>query len=196
MTQKSGRPFVYHSDDDRPVTVSLRMPRDLYAQIQHRVRQRHQTMTDALLDAARRWLATPHDPRDVILSDDNTVIQRLQRMVDAAVEAALTARQGAPVSHAPAVMPPLSHDGNTVLRQPASPTASDPTTQRKGGRPRSALGQRILDVLAAHPEGLTAEEVRVYAKADRPVGDILAGMKRRGEARTHGQGRQMRYMRA
>src|SRR5262249_32343535 len=30
-------------------------------------------------------------------------------------------------------------------------------SQKRGGRPRSPMGQRILDLLAQHPEGLTAE---------------------------------------
>jgi hypothetical protein len=27
---KKGRPFVYQSEDEKPVTVSLRLPRDVY----------------------------------------------------------------------------------------------------------------------------------------------------------------------
>jgi hypothetical protein len=194
MAHKSGRPFVYESDDDRPVTVSLRIPRDLYDAIQRRVHQRHQTMTEALLAGARLWLANPTDPHDVILSDDNTVIQRLQRMVDAAVEAALTARQGSPVTHTNAAAPHISHDDNTILQESPSTAASEPSPPPKGGRPLSALGKRVRDVLAAHPEGLTAEEVRVHARADRPLGDILLGMKRKGQTRTQGKGKQMRYV--
>jgi len=32
--KKAGRPFVYESEDERPVTVSLRVPHDLYGQAQ------------------------------------------------------------------------------------------------------------------------------------------------------------------
>jgi len=65
---------------------------------------------------------------------------------------------------------------------------------RQGGRPRSDLGQRILSKLADHPEGLSAEELRVHVQAERPIGDILAGMKKRGDITMLGQGRQVRYV--
>src|SRR5262245_50035396 len=127
--KKSGRPFVYEAEGERPVTVSLRMPRDLYEQIQRYVHMRgRMTTTEFLLDAARLKLETPTAPRDLILSDDNTVIQELQAMVEAAVETALTKRYGqgeAPSgrpsamlvrSDSPESVPTLSSDDNTVLQ--------------------------------------------------------------------------------
>jgi hypothetical protein len=71
--------------------------------------------------------------------------------------------------------------------------APELTRPRKGGRPRSAEGQHILDLLADHPEGLSAQEMRVYLKAEKPLGDTLAGMRRLGTVRTQGQGRETRY---
>jgi hypothetical protein len=186
-TTKPGRPFVYQAEDERPVTVSLRVPRDLYAQLQRYVHLRPQmTMTEFLLDAARLKLETPTDPRDIILSDDNTVIQELQAMVDAAVEVALEKRNGQIEA---ASVPAMSHDDNTVL-QPSQ----EVQPQRKGGRPRSAVGQQILDLLADHPEGLTADELRVYLKATKPIGDILSGMKKTGAVTTQGEGKSLRYV--
>ena len=88
------------------------------------------------------------------------------------------------VSVAPDGAPPVIPRGH--------PTAQGPP--RKGGRPRSALGARILAMLAEHPEGLSAEELRVYVQADRPIGDTLAGMKKRGDILMHGQGKQARYV--
>lgn len=41
---KKGRPFVYQSEDEKPVTVSLRLPRDVYAQVARYVK-RHPGMT-------------------------------------------------------------------------------------------------------------------------------------------------------
>ena len=73
---------------------------------------------------------------------------------------------------------------------------TEPTPQRKGGRPRSALGQRLLDLLADHPEGLTAEQMRGLLSPDRPIGDTLAGMRRLGTVRAEGQGRSTRYFAA
>lgn len=206
-TKKAGRPFVYESEDERPVTVSLRVPHDLYGQVQRYVHLRPQmTMTEFLLDAARLKLETPTDPRDIILSDDNTVIQELQAMVDAAVEAALARRndQGVPtvgsqhdapvLVYNPKTVPEPSYDDNTVIQDREEPE-SKPTSMRhrKGGRPRSAAGQQILDVLATHPEGLTADELRVYTKATKPLGDILGGMRKTGAVRTEGAGKATRY---
>ena len=70
-----------------PVTVSLRLPRDVYEQARRYVGRRPPlTLTDLLLDGLRLRLETPADPRDIILSDDNTVIQEVQEMIRAAVQ--------------------------------------------------------------------------------------------------------------
>jgi hypothetical protein len=87
---KKGRPFVYQSEDEKPVTVSLRIPHGLYDEVERYVKIRPgMTMTEFVLDGIRLKLETPTDPRDIILSDDNTVIQELQTMVDTAVQNAL-----------------------------------------------------------------------------------------------------------
>ena len=87
---KKGRPFVYQSEDEKPVTVSLRIPHGLYDEVEWYVKMRPgMTMTEFVLDGIRLKLETPTDPRDIILSDDNTVIQELQAMVDTAVQNAL-----------------------------------------------------------------------------------------------------------
>jgi hypothetical protein len=192
-TKKAGRPFVYQTEDERPVTVSLRVPHDLYAQVQRYVRVRPQmTMTEFLLDAARLKLETPTDPRDILLSDDNTVIQDLQRMVDEAVEAALAKRNGqAATTSAPmsaVAVPNIPHDCNTVLQ-----SSQEVQPQRKKGRQRSPEGQRVLDVLTQHPEGLSAEQIRGYLTPSKPLGDTLQGMKKTGAVRTEGTGKQVRY---
>jgi hypothetical protein len=85
---KKGRPFVYQSEDEKPVTVSLRLPRDLYAQVERYMKiHPGMTLTEFFLDGARLRLDTPADPRDIILSDDNTVIQEIQEMIRTAVQA-------------------------------------------------------------------------------------------------------------
>jgi len=70
---------------------------------------------------------------------------------------------------------------------------SEPARPRKGGRPRSALGQQIRALLADHPEGLSAEQIRGHLAPGKPLGDTLAGMRRLGTVRTEGQGRVTRY---
>jgi hypothetical protein len=52
---------------------------------------------------------------------------------------------------------------------------------------------RILALLAEHPEGLTAEQIRVYLNSSKPMGDTLQGMRRGNLVRTEGNGREMRY---
>src|SRR5215475_14525693 len=85
---KKGRPFVYQSEEEKPVTVSLRLPRDLYDRVERYVK-RHpgMTLTEFFLDGAQLRLDIPADPRDLLLSDDNTVRQEVQEMIRAAVQA-------------------------------------------------------------------------------------------------------------
>src|SRR5438445_4436 len=69
------RPPTYHTDAEKPVSVSLRIPREVYDQVQRQVSQRRMTLTEALLDGVHLWLETPADPRDILVSQDNTVMQ-------------------------------------------------------------------------------------------------------------------------
>ncbi len=68
-----------------------------------------------------------------------------------------------------------------------------PQPQKRAGRQRSPMGQRILDLLAQHPEGLTAEQIRGYLSPERSIGDILSGMRKTGAVQTQGGGRMTRY---
>src|SRR5512134_740459 len=75
----AGRPLTYHSTDERPVSVSVRIPRELYAQVQQRVQRQRMTLSEAILDGLHLWLETPADLREVFLSDEsNTVMQQLR----------------------------------------------------------------------------------------------------------------------
>ncbi len=65
--------------------------------------------------------------------------------------------------------------------------------QRRAGRPRGKMSQRILTLLAEHQEGLNAEEIRTYLKVSTPIGDTLQGMKRTGAVSVQGKGKGMRY---
>ena len=67
------------------------------------------------------------------------------------------------------------------------------TTRLAPQRPRGEMRQRILALLGAHPEGLSAEEIRVYLKAEKPLGDTLQGMRKQQKVRTQGTGRAVRY---
>src|SRR6266849_4178904 len=127
---KLGRPFTYQSTDEKPVTVSVRIPREDYKRVERYIKMHPgMTLTEFFLDGARLRLDTPADPRDIILSDDNTVMQEVQEMIRAAVQrevGKLSAfmqphanRQGVipPPEAAAEPVPELSHDDNTVLQE-------------------------------------------------------------------------------
>jgi hypothetical protein len=192
---KKGRPFVYQSEDEKPVTISLRLPRDLYDQVDRYVKMRPgMTLTEFFLDGARLRLDIPADPRDIILSDDNTVIQELEAMVEAAVQRALAKERTtlpALATSTPALVPEtptqpvadLSYNGNAVLQKKAP---------RRRGRP-DTMRQRILTLLREHPEGLSAEHIRAFLQAEKPLGDTLQGMRRACVVTTQGEGKDTRY---
>jgi hypothetical protein len=82
-------------------------------------------------------------------------------------------------------------DTEEVEEAPAPPQAAP--APRKGGRPRGEMSQRIVTLLAEHPEGLSAEEIRVYLKAEKLLGDTLQSLRKRARVRTEGKGRDLRY---
>jgi hypothetical protein len=59
---KRGRPFTYHSEDGKPVTVSLRIPPDLAAQMKRYAQMHRQSVTALLLDGLK-WRLEEGDPR-------------------------------------------------------------------------------------------------------------------------------------
>jgi hypothetical protein len=87
--------------------------------------------------------------------------------------------------------------GISVTDTNGSPPDTEPRGEapapRRGGRPLGAMGQRIVALLGAHPEGLSAEEIRAYLKPERPLGDTLQSLRKRERVRTQGQGRDLRY---
>jgi len=87
--------------------------------------------------------------------------------------------------------------GLPVTDTNGSPTETAPPEEalapRRGGRPLGAMGQRIVALLAEHPEGLSAEEIRAYLKPGRPLGDALQSLRMRARVRTEGKGRDRRY---
>lgn len=215
---KLGRPYKYEEDEVRPVTISLRIPPELAEQLKAYAARHRQSVTDIVIDGIRMRLETPTDPRDIILSDDNTVIQEVQDMIQIAVEREVDKRQafmasahGAltvpPAPEAPAApTPTLSYDNNTIIQETAeaapvdvpdishdSNTVLQQQAPKRPGRP-DTMRQRILALLAAHAEGLSAEQIRGYLSPGKPLGDVLQGMKRSGVVRVHGSGKTLRYV--
>jgi hypothetical protein len=64
---------------------------------------------------------------------------------------------------------------------------------RQTRRPRGEMRQRILTLLGEHPEGLSAEDLRVFLRAEKPLGDTLQGMRKQNKVRTRGTGKDLRY---
>ena len=129
-------------------------------------------------DTAQSQGLTEDRVRAMLLGLKEQILQELRG------EMAVTATHGTVTKTVPAP-PSAPAPGQRVV------TAPVPT--RKAGRPRSPVGQQILDLLAAHPEGLSAEQLRGALIPSKRLGDTLAGMRRLGTVRTEGAGRALRY---
>ena len=194
------RPPKYASEEEKPVSVTLRLPRNLYNQAQQHARRRQTTLTELVREGLQMRLETPTDPRDILATQEITVMQELRQMIAAEVQAALAAQT--PEATAPRQRADTSktqHYSNATQEQPSGPEPAhsldtEPAHPRKGGRPSSPERQQILALLAEHPEGLSAEQIRVYIKAEKALGDTLQGMKRHGVVTTHGSGKALRYL--
>jgi hypothetical protein len=179
----AGRPPTYQSEDERPVSVSVRIPRALYDQCQQRASQRRLTMTEALLEGAQLWLDTPADPRAVVLSDNgNTVIQewedrfaalatRLQTQIDTALQVALTRLQHA-ASAAP-LPPTVDHQASAVI-----PYDNSNTVLQEGAPAMKQCGKGHAPYPASKPECPQCVRERKLAyrrrQADKRRGEIPA----------------------
>ena len=132
-------------------------------------------------DTAQSWGLTEDRVRAMLLGLKEQILQELRG------EMAVTVTNGNITETVPA--PPYAP-------APGHSLVTDPPPPRTRGRPRSPVGQQILDLLAAHPEGLSAEQLRGALTPRKPLGDTLAGMRRLGTVRTEGVGRALRYFAA
>jgi len=95
---KRGRPFTYQREDEKPVTVSLRIPRDLAEQMKRYAVRRRQSITELLLDGLKMRLEQ-EDPREQsgqsIAYYDNTIIQEYgNTVIQEKASSRRTGRQG------------------------------------------------------------------------------------------------------
>jgi hypothetical protein len=140
------RPPTYHSDEERPATVSVRIPQDLYGQAKQYASMRRLTLTELLLDGLRLRLDTPADPRDILVSQENTVIQEWEAMVDARIEAALVReRTLTPPFALPMLAPEVSYDDKNTVIQGSSRAAAAP----KGAKPQPGASVPFKDQVLA-----------------------------------------------
>jgi Arc/MetJ-type ribon-helix-helix transcriptional regulator len=68
------RPPKYTSDEAKPVGLSLRLPRDLYDQVQQHAKRRQTTLSELVREGLQLRLETPTDPRDILATQDITVM--------------------------------------------------------------------------------------------------------------------------
>jgi hypothetical protein len=95
------------------------------------------------------------------------------------------AAQAGPPSDNPADTPPLLAETQAAIS--AAP-------QRQPGRQSDPLHQRILTLLADHPEGLSAHALRGALHAETRLGETLQGMRKAAVLTTHGRGKALRYV--
>jgi hypothetical protein len=209
----TGRPVGRPKTKDYK-TISLKMPQELLDRVQTYAGQHRQTISELIRDGLE-WRITEGDPRWPSMPDKrysgNTELDELAQPVHLVDEHIPFDEDGrhAPEGPVPPV-PERAPDGNTVLPteaesdHDATPTqtqygntvlqrkASQPQGRHKRGRP-DTMRQRILTLLSAHSEGLSAEELRAYLKPEKPIGDVLQGMRTSGVVTTRGKGKAMRY---
>jgi hypothetical protein len=113
-----GRPTTYTTDEERPVTRSLRIPRDLDDQLTRYAARHRQGITELLLDGLRLRLEQD-DPRYAALSSeqyyDNTVFQELAIPVHLLDDRIPFDEDGRSAPAGPT--PDISYDNNTVIQQ-------------------------------------------------------------------------------
>jgi hypothetical protein len=150
---KRGRPFTYQSEDERPVTVSLRIPRDLYERMSRYSARHRQSVTELLLDGLT-WRLDQDDPRTQSMSDllyyDNTILQELAKpahLLDALIPfdedlAAFPATLAATAPDLSADRQDISNYNNTVLQESQQPpplSADSPGGPEAAPQPSIAL---------------------------------------------------------
>jgi hypothetical protein len=87
------RPPKYATAEEKPVSVTFRIPRALYDQGQQHARQRRTTLTELVCEGLQMRLETPTDPRDILATQDITVMQELRQMIADEVQAALATQR-------------------------------------------------------------------------------------------------------
>ena len=135
------RPPKYASLEEKPVSVTLRIPRDLYDHAQQHAKRRQTTLTELVREGLQMRLETPTDPRDILATQDNTVMQELRQMIADEVQAALAAQRfQTPETTARrqrAAISKTKHYSNALQEQTYAPAPghsllTEPTPARKG----------------------------------------------------------------
>jgi hypothetical protein len=173
---------------------TVRLPHALDAQIQARV-QAGTPFAVLIREALSAYLADTPPTETPTAADSADTLRKIQEHL-----VALTARVAILELALTTAPTPRRHvadrDADTLPTDAdsAPPGADTPAPPRRPGRPSGPLRQRILTLLQTHPEGLSAEELRVYLKVDKPIGDVLQGMRKGGVVTTRGRRPDLRYV--
>lgn len=158
------RPPKYAREEDKPVSVTLRLPRDLYDQAQQHAKRRQTTLTELVREGLQLRLETPTDPRDILATQDSTVMQELRQMIADEVQAALAAQR----ERAPAQPPSdIAHDENTVLHE--THTQAKPADARDEHLPFDTDSAPARVFLEASTVELTYDSNAVLPKRKKPT---------------------------
>lgn len=208
--RRVGRP----EKEDAFKPVSVKLPPDLLERVRKYALIHQQSLSELIRDGLEWRISegdigyfrnTENHPvlqadngNTVILQEVKRLVQRLSGVVGAAEAPA--AQESSESDYSNTVLPkedvalsaetkaqPLpdtSDFGNTVIQEKVS--------AKRPGRP-GAMREAILDLLCAHPEGVTAEQIRGFLSPAKPLGDTLQGMRRQAVVRTEGKGRELRY---
>jgi len=122
---KRGRPFTYQSEDEKPVTVSLRIPRDLHNRMSRYAAGHRQSVTELLLDGLT-WRLEQEDWRQQSTTDiehyDNTVLQEMTKPAYL-LDESLPFDEDMAFGEEPKaqVLPDIAHYNNTVIQESKQP---------------------------------------------------------------------------
>ena len=124
---KKGRPFTYQRAEERPVTISLRLARDLYDRLERYAQRHRHSVSELVRDGIEMRLAVQADPRWQTAQAqgsyyDNTVLQELATPAHLLDDRIPFDDEHLPMS-APAtpVVADMSHNNNTVIQEAGSP---------------------------------------------------------------------------
>jgi len=189
--------------------VTIRLSPELYAQLEARG-SHGQPLAAIVRDALEQYLPRqpeqPPSPQDLAMTvaamaatiaEIQVQVQELAARVDALADSWPPTAATAAATRQPRA---ASAQAPSRTRQPVAATTGDPalspTPQQRAGRPKGRIRQRIETLLREHPEGLSAEQIRAHINPERPIGDILSGMRRTQAVRTQRRGKEIRYFHA
>jgi hypothetical protein len=155
--QKTGRPLgrrpVYQDESERPVTISLRIPRDLEAQMKRYASLHRQSVTELLLDGLKwrigdgEYYSNTETSAELLRETDHTAVLAEIRTALARQETQLHALAQA-LEQRPAVSPPNAYYSNTAKAPVGQHSTPEPVREGDGGQPPQEMsGEKSNTVL-------------------------------------------------